>query len=82
MMNQNENVNYESILNTIQQWPTAQQIELVQDVLQALSPRISPPQTLHKTLDKALAILATDKPAPTDAEVKQWLDEHRMEKYG
>ncbi len=29
-----------------------------------------------------VGLLATDRPPPTDAEVEQWLDEHRMEKYG
>jgi hypothetical protein len=24
----------------------------------------------------------TDKPAPDDATVKEWIEEHRMEKYG
>ena len=82
MISQTENLNYESVLKTIRQWSPAQQIELVQDVLQAISPRISPPKKHQKTLGRALGILATEKTAPTDAEVKQWLDEHRMEKYG
>ena len=28
------------------------------------------------------AMFKTDTPAPDDATVKQWIDEHRMEKYG
>ena len=35
----------------------------------------------RNTLDKAWGLLATDRPAPSDAEVEQWLNEHRMEKY-
>ncbi len=27
-------------------------------------------------------LLRTDRPAPNDETVKQWIDEHRMEKYG
>jgi hypothetical protein len=57
-------------------------MELVQDVLRAISPRVDPPKKRVKTLEQALGLLATDRPAPTDEEVKQWLDEHRMEKYG
>lgn len=34
------------------------------------------------TLDRALGLLATDRPAPSDAEVEQWLEERRQEKYG
>ena len=35
-------------------------------------------QKLHVILDNA----TSDRPPPTDAEVKQWIDEHRMAKYG
>lgn len=33
------------------------------------------------TIDEALGLLATEQPAPSDSEVEQWLEEHRMEKY-
>lgn len=77
-----ETANYQGILNIVRQWPTAQQIALVEDVLKTISSRVEPPKQRQRTLDRALGLLATDKPAPTDDEVKQWLDEHRMEKYG
>jgi hypothetical protein len=32
--------------------------------------------------DRLRGILVTNKPPPTDEEVKQWLEERRMEKYG
>jgi uncharacterized protein (DUF433 family) len=44
--------------------------------------RVEPPKQRRRTLDRALGLLATDGPAPTDDEIKQWLDDHRMEKYG
>ncbi|MBI1765964.1 MAG: hypothetical protein HYR56_31555 [Acidobacteria bacterium] len=81
-MSQTQSSNYDLVLSTVRQWPTAQQMELVQDVLRELSPRIAPPKKRQKTLVRALGLLTTEQPAPTDAEVKQWLDEHRMEKYG
>jgi hypothetical protein len=81
-MEQIENVSYESVLREIQQWPAARQLELVQDVLRAISPRLALPPKRQKTFDRAFGLLANEKPAPTDAEVKQWLEEHRMEKYG
>lgn len=77
-----ETTNYQGILNIVRQWPTAQQIALVEDVLKTISSRVEPPKQRQRTLDRALGLLVTDKPAPTDDEVKQWLDEHRMEKYG
>jgi hypothetical protein len=54
------------------------------DVISAMKaryPRLfaqSDTQKLHAILDNA----TSDRPPPTDAEVKQWIDEHRMEKYG
>ena len=81
-MNQSENVNYESILATVQQWPAAQRFTLVQDVLRTLAPETERPRPRERTLEQALRLIPLNRPAPTDEEVKQWLDEHRMEKYG
>lgn len=81
-MNPTENVSYESVLKIISQWPASRQMALVEEVLKTVSPRVEPPKERRRTIDEALGMLATDKAAPTDEEVKQWLDEHRMEKYG
>jgi hypothetical protein len=81
-MGQIDKLNYEGVLKAIQQWPPAQQIELVQEVLRAMSPRISLPAKRQLTHARALGLLANEKPAPTDDEVKQWLEERRVERYG
>lgn len=81
-MNPTESVSYEGVLKIISQWPASRQMALVEDVLKTVSPRVVPPKQRRRTLDEALGMLATDKAAPTDEEVKQWLDGHRMEKYG
>ena len=80
-MNQAENINYESVLSLVRQWPTSQQMALVEDVLKTISPRVESPGNRQKTLSKALGMLATTQPAPTDEDVERWLDERRMEKY-
>ena len=77
-----ENIGYEGVLKIISQWPAAQQMALVEDVLRRISPRVEPPRKRQRTIDRALGLLATDQPAPTDEEVERWLDEHRVEKYG
>lgn len=41
----------------------------------------APTHPKKNTLKKALGLLATNGPAPTDEEVEQWLREHRLEKY-
>lgn len=81
-MNHTENISYEGVLKIVSQWPTAQQIALVEDVLRTISSRVEPPRQRRRTLDQALGLLANDRPAPTDEEIEQWLDERRMEKYG
>ncbi|MGH9751714.1 MAG: hypothetical protein ACREA2_02935, partial [Blastocatellia bacterium] len=75
-MNHMENIGYEGVLKIVSQWPTAQQIALVEDVLRTISSRVEPPRQRRRTLDQALGLLATDRPSPTDEEVEQWLDEH------
>jgi hypothetical protein len=81
-MNQLDNANYEGVLNIVRQWPILQQMALVQDVLKTLKVRLEPARRPGNTLSRALGLLATDQPAPTDEEIKQWLDERRMERYG
>ncbi len=73
---------YQTVLNTVRQWPPDRRFALVQDVINTLASEVAHPRPRHKTLEKALGLLATDQPAPSDAEIQQWLDEHRMEKYG
>ena len=84
MMSHVENINYESVLKTIRQWPKPQRFMLVQEVLRTLAPEseVGKPQRRERTLEQALSVVKLNGPAPTDEEVRQWLDEHRMEKYG
>jgi len=69
---------YETVLKTVRQWPPDRRFALVRDVINTLSPEVVPSRPKRKTLEKALGLLAI----PSDAEVQQWLDERRMEKYG
>jgi len=73
---------YETVLKTVREWPPDRRFALVRDVINALAAETFPSRSGRKTLERALGLLATGRPAPSDAEVKQWLDEHRMEKYG
>ena len=77
-----EPINYRAIIEIIRGWPPASRFSLVQDVLKTLAPEVESSRSKRNTLEKALGLLATNQPAPSDAEVQQWLDEHRMEKYG
>ena len=81
-MNQVENINYEATLKTIRQWTNAQRYALLQDVLRTLAPEAEKPRVRERTLEQALRVVPLARLPPTDEEVAQWLDEHRMEKYG
>ena len=73
---------YQTVLNAVRQWSPDRRFALVQDVLNTLSPEVAYPRPRCETLEKALGLPATGPPAPSGAEIQQWLDEHRMEKYG
>ncbi len=73
---------YEAVLATVSEWPTETRLLLLQDVLKTLMPRSPDSRTQRTTVDKAVGLLKQAGRAPSDQEVRQWLDEHRMEKYG
>jgi hypothetical protein len=72
---------YEAILKIVRVWPPARRIILVQAVLQTLAPSETMPGS-HSTLERALGLLTTDRPTPSDADVAAWLEERRNERYG
>jgi hypothetical protein len=72
---------YTSVLHTVRTWPARQRRRLVQELLKTLEAEAEPFRA-EDTLRVARGLLATGKPAPTDEEVAQWLEEHRLEKYG
>ncbi len=77
-----EPTSYEAVIEIVRNWPPASHFSLVQDVLKTLVPEVENSQSKRNTLEKALGLLAASQSVPSDAEVQQWLDEHRMEKYG
>ena len=77
-----EPTSYKAIIETVRSWPPVSRFSLVQDVFKTLAPEIENSRSKRNTLEKALGLLATNQPPLSDAEVQQWLDEHRMEKYG
>jgi len=72
---------YDKVLETVSAWPSEDRAALIGDLVRGLEnfERPSPPRG---TLSKARGLLRTDKPAPTDEEVRQWIEEYRMNKYG
>lgn len=78
--------NYATVLQIIVEWPPTQRFALVQDVLKTLTPKTEeetmPTQSRRQTFQRALGLLSTNRAAPSDMEIEQWLAEHRAEKYG
>lgn len=77
-----EKIPYRIVIEQVKTWPADERLALIQDILHTLKPQrdISAPR--EGTLYKALGLLATAYPAPSDNTVQQWLHERRMEKYG
>ena len=74
---------YEEVVQLVRQWPPSERFSLVQVIFQSLAPEIKRPIYQKKnTFTQALGLLATTSPAPTDTQVKEWLEERRLEKYG
>jgi hypothetical protein len=73
---------YETIIETVHNWPPSRRLHLVQDVLRSLASDMEPQRPRRNTLERALGLLANERPAPSDEEIQQRLDEHRVEKYG
>jgi hypothetical protein len=74
------------VVRHVQNWPASLRVALARRILETLE---SPPveqlpaeRPRGPTAAEIAAMFKTDKPAPDDATVKQWINEHRMEKYG
>lgn len=77
-----ETIKYRRVVEQVKTWPADERLALVQDILRTLKSQIVTPDRQEGTLDKALGLLTSQYPAPTDNTVQQWLHERRMEKYG
>ncbi|MBA7654254.1 hypothetical protein ES703_62130 [subsurface metagenome] len=80
-MDSGETSKYENILTIINHWSPEQRRLLLQDILESLKKEWIHRAPRQKTLETALGLLARKGPAPTDEEVKKWLEDHRFQKY-
>ena len=72
---------YEHVLKAVSGWPAEQRLALAHELLSALrGPNGRRPP--RRTLDRALGLARTDTEAPSDEQVRAWIDEHRRDKYG
>jgi hypothetical protein len=80
-MNARRPLTYEEILTTIATWPEERRHALVQDVLETLTPRTDAARR-REAIERLRGLLATNAPPPSDEDIRRWLDERRMQKYG
>ncbi len=79
----------EAVLKVIETWPAEDQMILAQMIWERVVSRrasqahpYEEPVDTPSTWDVLYGIASNGQTPPTDEEVAQWLDEHRMEKYG
>jgi hypothetical protein len=70
------------VMDRVKTWPRTMRIALVKYVLDTLDVPQAVPVPRGRPVEELIGLGAGSSPAPDDAQVKSWIDEHRMEKYG
>jgi dihydroneopterin aldolase len=81
-MDTGKTISYETVLRTVREWPVEQRLDLLQALLSTLATEVKPAQPRERTLEKALGLLATGQPTPSNTEIQKWFHERRMNRYG
>jgi len=71
----------ESIITSVKPWPEEDRVALAYLILRDMRKQTRAPAP-RRTLERALGIASGNTPPPDDATVKQWIEEHRLRKYG
>lgn len=74
-----------AILKAVEGWAPDEQVALARAILERAAAHLVPPTVeppSGSTWDALYGIASSGSTAPSDEQVAQWLDEHRMEKYG
>ena len=81
-MNALEPVRYDEVVRLLRDWPASERLRLIRDLVSTLRPEDVSNVEPRDTLSRARGFLKTDRPPPSDDEIRDWLDAARMEKYG
>ena len=68
---------YRTVVEQVKEWPVANRLTLIEDILHTLRAEVTEVDIKKGTLNTALGLLATDKPAPTDETIQKWLSDHK-----
>lgn len=72
---------YREVVNRARQLPVSLRIDLAQAMLGSLRDETSAPKQ-RNSYRRIAGRMKTNKPAPSDEDVRQMLDEARLERYG
>jgi hypothetical protein len=74
------------VVQQVQNWPVPMRISLARQILESVEHEPADVRACGVPRGPSAAEVAarfgTEKPAPDDQAVKQWVDEHRLAKYG
>ncbi|HVC94402.1 MAG TPA: hypothetical protein VND64_11965 [Pirellulales bacterium] len=73
-----ETTEYAKVLDAVRAWPAPMRLSLAESLLQSLHAEVQLPGRRGVPAERVQGIAATSATPPTDQEVKQWIDEHRM----
>jgi len=75
-----QNRDIEEVIQQVSAWPAALRRSLAHRLLDGLCAEANPAQRGYSAAEAA-ALVNSRQPAPDDATVRRWVDEHRAEKY-
>ena len=77
---------YADVLSAVDSWPRERRRALMRHLFETLDDNLVDPDEKDRRRREALAglrgMLKTDAPPPSDEDIRHWLDERRMKKYG
>lgn len=76
---------HDAILRAIAAWPVEEQMTLARSILERITgsqPSDSGEGAVRSTWGALYGVASSGSEPPSDEQVAQWLDEHKMDKYG
>jgi hypothetical protein len=79
-MEPTEAAEYWRVLEKVQAWPSELRLALAEALLHSLHRELHPNGSRGVPVEKMLGMAAGKGPPPSDATIKQWIEEYRLRK--